>query len=144
MPKQNSPGVNASCAEALEPRRLLTTFASLSAHGTLTIVGTGGNDHITVSLLAANIHATRGSDSLDFPAASVKRIWINAYQGNDKITSSVNLPTTIFGSGGNDTLSSGTKSDSLDGGSGADTVSYDSRSSAVAATLTIDRVSLAI
>ncbi len=109
--------------QSLEARRLLAaSFASLSSHGTLSVIGTAKNDVITISLVNGKIVATLNSASMSFTKSSVKRIWADGVHGNDHVTNDSALPSTLLGSSGDDTLRGGSGDDSLDGGSGFDRI----------------------
>jgi Ca2+-binding RTX toxin-like protein len=111
-----------SLSERLERRALLADFALLSPTGTLLVNGTGGDDQISVAASGAGdqIVATLNSGTLQFPAASVKRIYIDSGAGHDVVTNFVKLRSTILGGDGNDRLIGGRFSDSIDGGGGDD------------------------
>ncbi len=114
---------NQNLVQRLEPRRLLAaSFASLSSHDTLSIIGTTKNDTITISLTNGKIVAKLNSASMSFAKSSVKRIWADGVHGNDNIVNDTALPSTLLGSTGDDTLRGGSGDDSLDGGDGADLV----------------------
>src|SRR3954462_471359 len=101
--------------QTLEPRRLLSgAFASVSAHGTLSVVGTAKNDAITISLKNQQVVAHLNGMSLAFPGTIVQRIFANGLGGNDRIVNNTALPSTLLGSGGNDTVRGGSGNDSLD------------------------------
>jgi len=107
--------------ESLEPRRLLAaSFASLSSHGTLSVVGTAKNDTITISLKNSMIVAKLNSVAMSFTKSSVKRIWADGVHGNDHIENNTALRSTLIGASGDDTLRGGSGDDSLDGGDGND------------------------
>ena len=123
--------------ESMEARRLLS-FASLNAHGTLSVVGTGGNDSVTVQFSGTKVQAILNGQTQSFNKSDVKRIWAEAFGGNDRISNQTNLPSTLVGDGGNDTLTGGTGNDSLDGGDGNDTADYSMRTAPVTAEIDID------
>ncbi|HEX3357770.1 MAG TPA: calcium-binding protein [Tepidisphaeraceae bacterium] len=107
--------------EPLEPRRLLSaSFASLNAQGTLSIIGTAKNNSILVQLAGTKVQAIVDGKTLSFAKSSVKRIWADGFGGNDRLTNQTSLPSTLIGSGGNDTLVGGSENDSMDGGPGQD------------------------
>ena len=109
--------------QSLEPRRLLAaSFASLSSHGTLSVIGTAKNDTITISLTNNMIVAKLNASSMSFAKSSVKRIWADGVHGNDHIENDTALPSTLLGSSGDDTLRGGSGDDSLDGGEGVDLI----------------------
>lgn len=118
--ESNSRRIHQAAIDALESRRLLADFASVNAGGTLSVVGTSNNDTITIDQSGSNIVARRGSQSLSFASSAVKRFWVNAFSGNDRVTINVARPSTIIGSSGNDTLTGGNNKDSIDGETGND------------------------
>ena len=107
--------------QSLETRRLLS--AELNGH-VLNIVGTAGNDHISVAISGSNIVVLEGVAPETFLASSVNRIAINAKSGNDvvRISDGVTAPALIDGGGGNDSLRGGGGLDQLLGGAGNDTL----------------------
>lgn len=113
--------------ELMESRCLLS-FASLSSHGTLSVVGTARSDSISIFISSTNVVAQVNSSKLFFPKSSVKRVWADGFGGNDRLANHTPLPSTLIGAGGNDTMVGGTGNDSLDGGDGKDTADYSSRS----------------
>src|SRR4051794_2892402 len=91
--------------ELLEQRYMRSSsFASISSHGTLSVIGTKKNDAIEVSLNADLVVVRVGSGRMNFPKGKVQRVWVDGFQGNDKIHVSLDKNTTVSGSGGNDTL----------------------------------------
>src|SRR5438477_3521001 len=123
----------------LEPRRLLSaSFATISSHGTLSVIGTAKNDVIRVSQIDGQIIAKVNSAAIKFPRSMVKRIWITGFRGNDRVVNDTALPSTVLGSGGDDTLRGGSGDDSLAGGAGSDTADYSGRSSSITARLAAD------
>jgi len=110
-------------AEQLESRVLLA-FASLNSHGILSVVGTSKNNKITVDVNAATneVRAVRDGSILSFPFDDVKGIWLNAFNGNDRVFNATGFPSTLIGAGGNDTITGGGGTDSIDAGTGADHV----------------------
>src|SRR4051812_23738430 len=95
-----------SAAEQLESRVLLA-FASLNSHGILSVVGTSKNNSIVVDISATNVRASRDGSSLLFDQSKVLGIWINAFNGNDKVQNKTSIPSTLIGAGGNDSLTGG-------------------------------------
>ena len=89
---------NENLVQLLEPRRLLAaSFASLSSHGTLSIIGTTKNDTITISLNNGQIVAKVNSASMSFAISSLKRIWADGVHGNDHVENDTELPSTLLG-----------------------------------------------
>jgi Ca2+-binding RTX toxin-like protein len=120
--------LRAAGCETLEPRRLLASFASLNAHGTLSVVGTSGDDHIAVQFTDTTVQAIRNGNTVSFSKSAVKRIWVNGFGGNDSIVNKTNRPSTLIGGAANDVLVGGKGNDLLVGGAGKDSVDYSSRS----------------
>ena len=106
--------------DTLEPRFLLASFASLNAAGVLSVVGTSQSNVINVAYSGSNVKVTRDGSNLYFDKTKVKKVWAEAYGGNDKITIGVALPSTLIGDAGNDTLIGNVKDDEIHGGSGDD------------------------
>jgi Ca2+-binding RTX toxin-like protein len=96
---------------------------SVNGAGLLTVNGTTGNDVIDVSVSGGNVVVKVGNNSQTFTAADVKRLLVNAGNGNDKVNlHTVNVPSSINGGNGNDSLIGGANNDSFDGGNGADLI----------------------
>jgi Ca2+-binding RTX toxin-like protein len=106
--------------DALEPRLLLASFASVNLAGVLSVAGTSQSNVISVAYSGSNVKVTRDGSSLYFAKSKAKAIWAEAYGGNDKITIGVALPATLIGDAGNDTLVGNSKDDEIHGGSGDD------------------------
>ena len=109
-----------SVSEQLESRILLADFASLNGNGTLSVVGTAQNNSIVVQFNGSKVEAIRDGVKLSFNKSQVKRIWINAFNGNDRITNKTNLPSTLIGSGGDDRIVGGVADHQIDAGGGND------------------------
>jgi Ca2+-binding RTX toxin-like protein len=111
--------------ESLETRRHLSgapnTFLD-DGIGILTVTGTAHADRITFMredgwLLRVYVN----HKSIAYPIDVIKGIEINAGSGDDKvIIGEKNIPTTINGDAGDDSLSGGEGNDFIDGGAGAD------------------------
>jgi Ca2+-binding RTX toxin-like protein len=119
--------------------RLLLSFASLSAHGTLSVVGTNNNDSIVVKFNGAQVQAILNGQTQSFNKSDVKRIFAKGLAGDDRISNQTSRPSTLVGDAGNDSLTGGTGNDSLDGGDGNDTADYSSRTAPITAELQIDQ-----
>ena len=119
--------------------RLLLSFASLSSHGTLSVAGTGGNDSITVQVSGTKVQAILNGQTLSFNKGDAKRIFAEGFGGNDRMKNKTNLPSTLIGDAGNDSLTGGTGNDSLDGGDGNDTADYSARTAPVTAEVQVDQ-----
>jgi Ca2+-binding RTX toxin-like protein len=120
--------------EALEARCLLSatllteiSFATLGADGTLSVVGTAGDNEIDITSNGTQVQVSRDGMMFSFDASQVIRLDVNGFAGDDRITNNTNIDATLTGAGGNDTLASGTADDVLEGDEGNDTVTYASR-----------------
>ena len=140
-----------SC-QSLEPRQLLTAAATLDAAGLLTIEGTRRNDALLVTLYTGKggrptLSITNNGDEFAiFRTKGISRIKMLGGLGDDvlevhgqativkidpdnssllQLQSGANfpIPLTLFGGGGNDTLTGGVANDRLEGGSGRDVLS---------------------
>jgi Ca2+-binding RTX toxin-like protein len=85
------------------------------------VIGSGGNDTITVSSGGAAVVVNGVSQSFD-PVA-YKRIRVQADAGNDTVnTANATLPAQIFGGDGADVITGTSLADSIEGGSGNDSI----------------------
>lgn len=142
--------------ESLEKRKLLD--ASIVGDN-LIVNGSGGNDTITITLEDTNVRVVIQPENFNqtFALADFTGlIGVIAGDGNDLVDISHDITMrnasvigeggddTLLGGGGDDSLAGGDGDDFLDGGPGADlmigdagidTVSYESRTNAISATL---------
>jgi uncharacterized delta-60 repeat protein len=108
---------------------MLAVSASVNSSHVLNITGTSGNDTITVNKLSNGKISVSGVSTqfqLGTSSGKFNKIFVNAGNGNDKITINNNFTytsSTISGAGGNDTLTGGKGNDSIDGDNGNDTLS---------------------
>jgi len=109
--------------DALEPRCLLQGAVTLSNNGTLSIVGSSFGNVIDVRYESQNVVATRDGQSIRFGRSGVKRLFLTGLGGDDSVFNRTNLPATLFGGAGNDTLRGGSAGENLNGGRGADVLS---------------------
>ena len=113
--------------ESLEQRTLLT---SVMWNGTWYIGGTNASDQIEVSNSDVRtdeptLVATRNGEVIGTQETEdVRRLVIWGSNGNDTITvaDDIEIPATIYGQAGNDTLTGGAADDMINGGSGDDTL----------------------
>ena len=112
--------------EQLESRDLLAVSA-LCLFNNLFINGTTGNDYINVTQADGrlSVYGTQITNGVwkasSVNAASVTRIFINSYAGNDTIILSTVTKDAIVTAGtGNDMVYGGSGNDLLDGGQGDD------------------------
>src|SRR3954447_329127 len=115
--------------EALEVRSMmsaspLTISEASYAGGTqLRIIGTAGDDQITVSLNDNGLTISNG-DWNTTAAGNYKSLLINAAAGNDSVAvaADVTVNAIIYGGAGNDQLTGGAGNDNLYGGLGKNTL----------------------
>jgi Ca2+-binding RTX toxin-like protein len=118
-----TPFVERQNVELLESRRLMSAGATLGSTGVLSIQGTDAADVISVApnavkkVVAVSIN---GAYTL-FALASVKSISAKLGLGNDKFDGTyMNIPMTVDGEAGNDSILGGSANDYLIGGLDAD------------------------
>jgi RTX calcium-binding nonapeptide repeat (4 copies)/Calpain family cysteine protease len=112
--------------EQLETRDLLAVTASLLFNN-LFIQGTTGNDYINVTQAnnQISVYGTKISNGVtklnSVSAASVSRIFVDAYAGNDTIIlSTVTKDCIVTAGAGDDMVYGGSGNDIIDGGPGND------------------------
>jgi Ca2+-binding RTX toxin-like protein len=96
--------------------------AHLMPDGTLLVTGTRKSDRVTISPTGDRIVVAFARNSFAFPASAVKRISIATGRGNDSVTIdlALNIPASVSGGLGNDTLTGASANDTLRGDSGND------------------------
>jgi Ca2+-binding RTX toxin-like protein len=90
---------------------------------TLTVLGTAGDDAITVRLSGTNMQVLdNGVIRHEVAASSVKRIVIDGDAGNDRIVvqNAIKATTFLYGGKGNDVIRGGRGRDNIFGGDGPD------------------------
>ena len=107
---------------------VLTDSTVRVVDGELRILGTNERDTIKVSESRGNyvVSGKRDGDSFSVTVdgSNVDRLWIDALGLHDNVdTRSIDLPTTVIGGDGNDTLRTGSGDDSIVGGDGDDYLS---------------------
>lgn len=107
--------------EVLEPRRVPTSTDL--TNGVLQVFGGSRDDVIDVSVSGSQLSVSGTTRTFDL--ADVRKVVIDAGNGNDRVTiqPSVPLSTWIFGGTGNDTLSGGSRVDRIYGGHNNDRIS---------------------
>lgn len=120
--------------EPLETRQLMSVSL---VSGLLQINGTDGADNITLHVAEGSLQVSDNGVVSSFAAGDVRQITVSAKGGNDSVLadSSVNVPMTLNGDAGNDTLRGGSVGDEIWGGAGFDEVRYDDRTDGVRVTL---------
>ena len=90
---------------------------------TLDVVGTTGNDTISVAVSGDDVIVTNDSASETYPTYSVSQIAIFGGAGNDTVSlAGEPIGATVSGAGGDDSITGGAGNDSLRGGAGNDTI----------------------
>jgi Ca2+-binding RTX toxin-like protein len=110
--------------ELLDSRQMLSG-ATLSG-GLLVVEGRGLADNISVFVDSADntkLDVKVNKVTQQFTLAQVTGIQIHAFAGNDSINvGTLNLNTTLYGDGGNDTIVGGNRKDRIFAGEGDDSV----------------------
>ncbi|MGF1634773.1 MAG: calcium-binding protein [Phycisphaerae bacterium] len=106
--------------EQLEARRLLA--AALDTQGLLTVFGTDGDDTITFAVGRDELTVFVNGTASRFGVADVKRVYVNALAGDDLVVLGrrLEVPASLVGGTGDDTLSGSLGDDTLVGGDGHD------------------------
>lgn len=112
--------------ENLEARTLMTavplsiTEVAYNGGTQLRVIGTAGNDQITVKHTAAGLVLGNTGGWTKTVTDPIKSLWINSSAGNNSIVidPSVTINAIVFGGGINDTLMAGSGNDTLYGGTG--------------------------
>lgn len=111
--------------QALERRTLMAAdpLTAVVSRGLLTITATAADDAITVSR-SGNDWTIKDGDWSKVITAVVTKLMVNAKAGNDTvlIEASANVPATLMGDLGNDTLTAAGVATSLNGGAGNDSL----------------------
>jgi uncharacterized delta-60 repeat protein len=96
---------------------------SLASDGTLSIIGTAGNDQISLDLLENNRVRVWSNNYLrGYDLAKIKKIAVSAGAGNDTFTARIGKPMSISCGDGNDIIFSGGSGNRIDGGNGNDVI----------------------
>ncbi len=111
--------------QPLELRALLAIDVSFDLlTGDLNILGGPTNDIVDISANAltvtARVNDGATSNSYSFARALVRSISIRGGDGDDQLSNSSNMPVSLYGQGGNDTLNGGSANDTIRGGDGND------------------------
>jgi hypothetical protein len=134
--------------EPLEDRRLLSGSVTLSSAGMLNIAGTDLADKIRITRESPDtsmLDVILNGATSTFAFSSVKAITVNAGAGNDdveviELNGPVNIPTTMLGGAGNDTLVGGSGTDHIDGGAGNDVLAGEGGNDTLIGGLGTDRL----
>jgi Ca2+-binding RTX toxin-like protein len=106
--------------ELMEQRRMMS--ATLT-NGTLSVIGTGGSDQITVTDDGAGHTVVRVNAATNtFNTAAINQITIDAQAGGDRVGLTGNKPATVIGGSGDDELLGGAGVETFFAGDGNDTV----------------------
>jgi Ca2+-binding RTX toxin-like protein len=98
--------------------RVIGVTASVGKSGTLVVNGTAGDDVIDISGSGSTVRVASSTGKQSFN--NVKRIVVNAADGDDRVSISSAIDSVINGGGGNDTLTGGNGDDTLSGDAGND------------------------
>lgn len=118
--------ISSVLVEALEARQMLTavpltvSVIPTASGNQLHIIGTPGNDQITVTPSPSGLLVGNTGGWSQAITQTIKTIWIDAGAGNDsvKVDPAITQNATLFGGLGNDTLTGGSGDDSLYSGAG--------------------------
>lgn len=111
--------------ESVGPAPKPTTMALpqpvvLSPSGTLSVQGTSGDDTITLDVNNGKARLSRNGSVTTYTLSSVKAFSVSGFEGNDAITCTLSIPTTITAGAGNDDIA--LEQGTVYPGDGADTV----------------------
>jgi Ca2+-binding RTX toxin-like protein len=108
--------------EPLESRQLMD--ATLNSRGTLNIIGTDGDDSVSIRRIGAIVEVLDNGALHRFDAGKVKRVIARLGGGDDVFAARGRIRTrmTIAGEAGNDDLRGGAGADRIDGGAGDDRI----------------------
>lgn len=96
---------------------------TLSAAGALLVNGTSGGDTISLTTSGANLVVNIDNWVYQYALSAVKSIEVHGYAGADIITLGTGvIGSTLYGEGGNDSITGGSGSDTIIGGGGNDTL----------------------
>lgn len=130
-------GTGGTQVEKTAKRQISLSILPWAINGsTLRVAGTSGDDTMSVSVDATQIHFVTGDTTYDFARNGIATISVYGYGGNDTIhiNSTGGLAANVFGADGHDTiivdssiasavlLNGGPGNDELTGGSGPDTL----------------------
>ncbi|MEZ6102613.1 MAG: calcium-binding protein [Pirellulaceae bacterium] len=113
--------------ESLEHRQMMTvTSIFVAENGVLSIGCNDANDNLTVyrsgaDTMVQSISPTGASTTWNM-GASVRSLNISTKGGSDLVNNNTNLPSTMYGGTGNDTLNGGSARDVIFGDAGNDTL----------------------
>src|SRR5581483_10999754 len=127
--KSGAPPLNSSVTALSKPGDTLSAITAQSAKQIIQINGTSKNDSISITELAGVISVDVNGTVTTYAASSVSRFVVLCAKGNDYVTLQTskdkhicNIPVSIIGAGGNDTLIGGNNNDTIYGGEGSDSV----------------------
>ena len=98
--------------------RVVGVGAAVDASGALVVTGTGGADVIDITGSGSSVRMTSNGSTRTFN--NVRRIVVNAGNGNDRVNIGTSLASLVNGGAGNDILTGGNGADTLNGDDGDD------------------------
>lgn len=117
--------------ERLEDRRMMAADISES-NDIVTVIGTNNRDEIVIAadpedadqvlITIRDFNTGEILEQEDYDRDEVVKIRVEARGADDIVTNNTNIPSDMFGEGGNDTLTGGSARDVLNGGANADTL----------------------
>lgn len=120
----------AALVEAIEPRLMLSAGGSAAlTEGVVVVQGTRRSDSIVVALDGADSAkldvTVNGKQVGQFTLTDVMGVKVFGGNGNDRVTiqNTLDLPSTLVGGNGKDTLNGGAGDDMLEGDNGKDALS---------------------
>ena len=120
---RNSQPVASIGYETLESRRMLAAIFLDTSSGELFISGGAGDDVGALVASGDQVEASiNGAESQTFNASEIETVIFIGGNGNDKLTNSTSIPSSIFGGNGDDALTGGGDDDRIVGGMGADAI----------------------
>jgi Ca2+-binding RTX toxin-like protein len=124
-PPKGAVGAVGTALPTAAPAQATTVTDSVTSAGILKVLGTTGNDTITITSDGTNIDITgNGAVMTPVPLAGLTGVSVKGKAGDDIITlaQSLLLPATINGGAGNDSLTGGGGDNLLISGPGNDTL----------------------
>jgi len=100
--------------------RILPSVSPITANGVINVVGTAGNDRVSVTTNNNQLTINFNGQNFNFAASQVTLINFAGGDGNDRFVNNTGVRVTASGGAGNDLLASAGGNDIFNGGSGND------------------------